>query len=107
MAVYIDPLYKWGRKGRFRWAHSSHMYADSLAELHEMADKIGLRREWFQDDERLPHYDLRPKHRETAVTLGVIEHTRTQMQEFLRTKREERKIARPLPHSRSDADASE
>lgn len=42
--VYVDDLITCGKKGA--WCH---MVADSLEELHEMADKIGLKREWFQD----------------------------------------------------------
>lgn len=35
-----------------------HLVADSLDELHEFADKIGLKREWFQDHPSHPHYDI-------------------------------------------------
>lgn len=35
-----------------------HMVSDTnLEELHNFAQEIGLKREWFQD-KRLPHYDL-------------------------------------------------
>ena len=42
--------------------------ADTFDELHAMADKIGLRREWFQGD----HYDLTPNRREVAIREGAI-----------------------------------
>lgn len=35
-----------------------HLVADSLAELHEFAARVGLRREWYQSHPRHPHYDL-------------------------------------------------
>lgn len=35
-----------------------HLVADSLKELHEFAQKMGLKREWFQDHPRHPHYDI-------------------------------------------------
>lgn len=35
-----------------------HLVADSLPELHRFAKQLGLRREWFQNHERHPHYDL-------------------------------------------------
>ena len=38
-----------------------HLVSDnSLDELHEFAQKIGLKRKWFQD-KRLPHYDITSK----------------------------------------------
>lgn len=48
----------------------SHMLADSLGELHEMAARIGLRREWFQALS-VPHYDLCQSKRKLAVQLGA------------------------------------
>ena len=42
--------------------------ADSFDELHAMADRIGMKREWFQGD----HYDLTPKRREVAIREGAI-----------------------------------
>lgn len=35
-----------------------HLMSDSLDELHSFAGKIGLKRKWFQNHERHPHYDL-------------------------------------------------
>lgn len=35
-----------------------HLVADSLDELHAFAQKIGLKREWFQDHPKHPHYDI-------------------------------------------------
>ena len=72
MAVYVDPLVKWGGSATFRWTHSCHMFADSLDELHAFALRIGLRRSWFQND-KLPHYDLNPSRRCAALRAGAIE----------------------------------
>ena len=55
------------------------MYADSLEELHEFAQKIGLKREWFQDRPRLPHYDLTVTRRRVAVRVGAIEESRREL----------------------------
>lgn len=84
MSVYVDPVMEHGGSKTFRWARSCHMYADTLEELHWMARQIGLRREWFQDKERLPHYDLVPSRRTMAVERGAIEHTKEQMVQFMR-----------------------
>ena len=74
MPVYVDPLFDWpGPHEMSRWCH---MRADSLDELHAMADRLGMRREWFQDKPGKPHYDLIPSHREAAILYGAIELTR-------------------------------
>jgi hypothetical protein len=49
------------------------MIADTLDELHQMADKIGVRRKWFQDKARFPHYDICKLKRSLAVKFGAIE----------------------------------
>jgi len=36
----------------------THLVADTLNELHTFAYRMGLKRAWFQDHERHPHYDL-------------------------------------------------
>ncbi len=48
-----------------------HMIADTLDELHDMADLLGLRRNWFQPWSS-PHYDLTLFRREKAIELGAI-----------------------------------
>lgn len=49
-----------------------HMVSDSsLRELHDFAQRLGLRLEQFQEHGRLPHYDLRPEVREKALCLGA------------------------------------
>lgn len=87
MSVYVDPVMAHGGSKAFRWPRSCHMYADTLEELHAMAHAIGMRRAWFQDEERLPHYDLVPARRARAVELGAIQHDRLQVVEFIRRRR--------------------
>lgn len=48
----------------------SHMTADSLEELHEMAGMVGLKRCWLQAH-GLPHYDLCQEKRELAIQHGA------------------------------------
>lgn len=86
MSVYVDPLFEHGGSRTFRWTRSCHMYADTLEELHVMAAAIGMKRAWFQNKPRLPHYDLVPARRAAAVKLGAIEHTRQQLLAFMRGK---------------------
>ncbi len=80
MSVYVDIARDLGSRVPRRLAVRlgtvwCHMFADTEDELHAMAAKIGLRREWFQPypAHRLPHYDLVPSRRREAVAAGAIE----------------------------------
>jgi hypothetical protein len=85
VSVYTDPLCTCLMSHEWRWPKSSHMFADTLEELHAFAKRIGLRREWFQD-KRLPHYDLNPGRYAKAVAAGVIELDRRTAVMFWRAK---------------------
>ena len=52
-----------------------HMTADTLDELHGMADKIGMERRWFQAPPKAshPHYDIPESKRAKALALGAQE----------------------------------
>ncbi len=51
-----------------------HMIADTEAELHAMAYRLGIARRWFQGD----HYDICLSKRGLAVGFGAREITRRQ-----------------------------
>lgn len=70
--IYIDALKACTPKKGWRWNSSCHMFADSLEELHEFAERIGMRRAWFQN-KKLPHYDLTANRRQLALRNGAIE----------------------------------
>jgi uncharacterized protein DUF4031 len=70
VAVYVDEA-----KYRFRRMVMCHMLADTSAELHEMADRIGIARKWFQRDASAPHYDICKSKRALAVSTGAVEVT--------------------------------
>lgn len=71
MSVYVDPLFRTPMTRRWRYAHASHLVADSIPELHEFAESIGLKRCWFQTPATRPHYDLSPNKRREAVLAGA------------------------------------
>ena len=84
MAVYVDYLMTCIPNRNWRWSESCHLIADSVEELHVFAASIGMRRAWFQNDSRLPHYDLNKNRRRVAVTKGAIELDRRQFVEKMR-----------------------
>jgi hypothetical protein len=49
------------------------MFADTIAELHVMADAIGMRRFWFQGQASFPHYDVSLLRRKLALEKGAVE----------------------------------
>lgn len=72
MTVRVDELRVWpGAWGPFRRG-SCHLMADTEEELHAFAERLGLRREWYQDHPLHPHYDLVPSRRTRALELGAV-----------------------------------
>jgi len=72
MSVYVDFLIDYG----WKLGPSCHMTADTLEELHAMADAIGMKRSWFQVSRGdIPHYDLVNSRRKAAIKRGAIEIT--------------------------------
>lgn len=80
MTVYVDRLCVYPQKaksgGRYFGSgkQSCHMATDQddPTELHELAERIGLRREWYQEHPTLGHYDLTPHKRAMALTAGAV-----------------------------------
>ena len=67
MSVYVDAsIHTYGRMVM------CHMIADTLEELHAMADRIGVDRRWFHAKSS-PHYDLCKSKRTMAVQAGALE----------------------------------
>lgn len=88
--VYVDPLMNCIPNSNWRWTRSCHMFADNLEELHEFAQRIGMRREWFQNNKKLPHYDLNERRRAVAVLNGAKEVDRKFLVDFMRKDDEAR-----------------
>jgi hypothetical protein len=74
-----------------------HVIADELEELHKFARNIGLKRQWFQDNPRHPHYDITSsKKLERALCNGATFLT---PKEFLK-KIQRRNCQLPRPDGR-------
>lgn len=87
MTVYVDelveytsPPYKFGGW----WCHM--MTDGDLQELHDFAQRLWLRRDWFQDKPRLPHYDLTRNKRREAIRAGAQPVSAIEMIKRCRTK---------------------
>lgn len=79
MTVYVDEPFDYPKHGT--WCHMAVAVGDDIEELHRMAERIGLKRAWFQNHPIHPHYDLRPTKRMMAIRLGAVPVSR---QEFVK-----------------------
>jgi hypothetical protein len=69
MTVYVDDVrYPYGRMVM------CHMFADTLEELHAMADAIGIQRKWFQQPPKASwhHYDISLGKKDLAIAKGAV-----------------------------------
>lgn len=73
MTIYVDDLVFWKHTGR-SWCHmASDLEGDAgLTELHAIAADMGMKRSWFQPRGSLPHYDVQPRLRVLAISLGAV-----------------------------------
>ncbi len=77
MSVYVDDAGIPWRGSRYY-----HLLADSVSELHELAEKIGLKRAWFQNKRSGVHYDVSERVRTRAVAAGAIQLDRMRDREL-------------------------
>ncbi|MCK9542896.1 MAG: DUF4031 domain-containing protein [Novosphingobium sp.] len=51
-----------------------HLFADTIEELHKIADKIQVNRKWFQTkNKKFPHYDICLSKKKLAIQEGAVE----------------------------------
>lgn len=73
--IMVGLLYPCGKTKNWRWNRGAHLFCDlpeNLDELHEFAERLGLKRSWFQDAGALPHYDVTLTKRKKALTAGAV-----------------------------------
>ena len=51
----------------------NHLFADTIQELQQMVDKIGVNRKWFQKNPSFPHYDIALSKKKLAIEHGAKE----------------------------------
>jgi hypothetical protein len=73
--IYVDEIRNipWVSGSAKRYGNSwSHMWVDGeIEELHQFAEKIGLKRKYFQNKPSFPHYDIIPSKRILALKHGA------------------------------------
>ena len=78
MAVYVDR-----ERNSFGRMIMCHMVADTIGELLDMADRIGLHRRHFQPGSH-PHFDISLGYRAKAVRAGAVEVDRKCLVEVMK-----------------------
>jgi len=92
VTVYVDSM-----QAAYRRMVMCHMIGNTEAELHAMADTIGVARRWYQGD----HYDIALTKRAKAVAAGAVEITWRQAGAMMWFHR--RGLSMPAPSSAVDA----
>jgi hypothetical protein len=72
VTVYVDDA-----RQPYRRMLMSHMFADTPAELHAMAARVGVARRWYQtpggrNPASFPHYDVCQEMRAKAIAAGAV-----------------------------------
>ena len=89
MSVYVDDM-----RTNFGRMVMCHMVADTDAELHAMADRIGVARRWHQKaGTPHSHYDIALSKRALAVKAGALEINSSQLGRIIRSKRDGERLA--------------
>lgn len=77
--VYVDKM-----QASYGRMIMCHMLGDSVEELHTMADKIGIKRKWFQHKPGgTPHYDICLSKKALAIGFGAVEVDREKVVEII------------------------
>jgi hypothetical protein len=86
MSCYVDTVRSYPNSG-LRYTEFCHLLADTRAELHEMAEALGIPRRYFQDHPWRWHHDLPAHLRPRAIELGALEVTIHQVGPLLRERK--------------------
>lgn len=92
MTVYVDNM-----RASYGRMVMCHMIADTDAELHAMADRIGVARRWHQAPPKASHshYDIALSKRALAVAAGAVEITWRQLAYMRKRERVEGSMGKP------------
>ena len=88
MTCYVDSVQAYP-DAALRFPEYFHLLADTRAELHRMAERVGMPRRAFQDHPWRWHYDLPALMRERAIALGARPVSMHEVGSLLRRRRRE------------------
>ena len=66
--VYVDKM-----NATYGRMVMNHLFADTIEELFQMVDKIGVNRKWFQKNPTFPHFDIALSKKKLAIQNGAKE----------------------------------
>ena len=92
MTCYVDALRSYPDAG-LRFTEFCHLLADTRAELHAMAEQLGIPARYFQDHPWRWHHDLPAPLRPRAVELGAKELTMHEVGALLKRRKTEFSVA--------------
>lgn len=78
-----------------------HLVASSVERLHAFAESIGLKKSWFQNHTRHPHYDLMKSKQRLALKAGAVLVSKKTIVEFCRIMYTKRESQNTLFHQKS------
>jgi len=85
--IYVDDIKPSIPNRKWRYKKCCHMWADSLPELINFAEKIGLNKNWLQNSKcgsgNFYHFDLTVKKRALASKNGAQEAS---LKEYIKKK---------------------
>jgi hypothetical protein len=72
--ILVDQIIQWPNAPPPFDKGSCHLTieGDDLEPLHAFAKRLGMKRSWFQQHPKMPHYDLTPGRRAAALRLGAV-----------------------------------
>jgi hypothetical protein len=86
VACYVDTVRDYPDAG-LRHTRFCHLLADTRAELHTMAEALGIPSAYFQDHPWRWHHDLPEPLRARAIELGAVEITMHDVGALLKLRR--------------------
>jgi len=72
----------------------THLVGDPVEKLHKFAESVGLKKSWYQNHSKHPHYDILSKDiMKKALLKGAVLGTKKQIINFFKTSSKEERHA--------------